>query len=190
MPKYKKKRYDKKNITSLFIRYTESGEEEIFTQLIEACEPMIDTILARYEKYVRYFEDAKQEVKLKMWKNLRQPKRMKRYCISPTTYLFFVIRAYAGGIFEGSMKLHEDDRGLVSISELRRETEAIEQNIFLEPEKRYMMINEGSEDLFERFVQELRKNRVFSKISKEEQDLIIERYKEDIEFLFKSFEGV
>jgi len=189
LSEHKQKGYSKKKINSLFRCYVESGEDEIFGQLIEVCGSMIDVVLNRYKRYSRHFEDAKQEIKLRMWKNLRQPERMKCYCLSPVTYLFFVIRAYAAAIFEGSMKLHEDDRGLVSITEYRKEIRGVEQTIFLEPEKQYMMISEGSEKLFQRFVQELGKTRAFRKISKEEQELIIEKYREDIEFVFRSFEG-
>ena len=75
-------------------------------QLIEECSPIIDIILTKYKKYDYHAEDTKQEVKLKMWKNLRlrTQDNLQRNFRSPVTYLFFLIRMY---VFRAFWKLHK-----------------------------------------------------------------------------------
>jgi len=85
----------------------------VLEKLIEACDPIIDIILAtRYKAHTRHFEDIKQEVRLKLWKNLgRRTKEhlgTKRYTRNPTAYLFFLIRTYAARSFRRLKNIYRE----------------------------------------------------------------------------------
>lgn len=100
--------YSKKKIDLLFRRYVEEGDDEIFGELMEAVDPMIDVVLRNYSKYDRHFSDLKQEVKLKMWKNQRNPKKLGRSKVAPSVYMFFLIRSYTLRAFEKLMRAYGD----------------------------------------------------------------------------------
>ena len=103
--------YDKKEIDGLYKSYAESRSEEVLEQLITACEPIIGIVLAKYEKYNRHAEDMRQEVKLRMWKNLRlrTGENLARYYQSPTTYLYFLIRTYVRRAFRRLHNVYKED---------------------------------------------------------------------------------
>ena len=84
-------------------------------QLIEECSPIIDIVLTKYKKYDYHAEDTKQEVKLKMWKNLRlrTQDNLKRYVQSPVTYLFFLIREYVSKAFWRLYKIYGEEIEIV-----------------------------------------------------------------------------
>lgn len=88
--------YHKDEINKLYCKYTETREEASLASLITECEPIIDIVLTRYKKYSRHTSDMKQEVLLRLWKNLRlrPTENLTRYLINPTSYLFFLIRTY------------------------------------------------------------------------------------------------
>lgn len=79
--------------------------------MIEECEPIIDILLTRYKKYGYHAEDVKQEVKMKLWKNLRlrSIENLEKNFVSPVTYLFFLIRMYVGRIFWKICKTYGED---------------------------------------------------------------------------------
>jgi len=100
--------YSKDKIDLLFRKYIEDGDDKIFGDLMEAVDPMIDVVLRNYSKYDRHFSDLKQEVKLKMWKNQRNPKKLGRTKMAPSVYLFFLIRSYVSRAFDKLMKAYDD----------------------------------------------------------------------------------
>jgi len=87
--------YNKNRIDNLFREYIFTGDDRILGQLIEALSPMIDVVLSRWTTHKRFFEDAQQEIKLKLWKNLRGFERLEKQTINPSSYLFFLLRNYA-----------------------------------------------------------------------------------------------
>lgn len=91
--------------------YADSRDEKILGQLIEECGPIIDVLLTRYKKYSYHAEDVKQEIKLKMWKNLRlrSAENLEKNFPGPTSYLFFLIRMYMGKIFWKFCKTYGED---------------------------------------------------------------------------------
>lgn len=106
--------YRKEKIDALFLRYSRHKDGRVLQGLIEECSPIIDIILAkRYKSGIRHFEDIKQEVKLKMWKNLRRRSkenlRSERCSKYPTAYLYFLIRAYIAKAFGNLKKIYKED---------------------------------------------------------------------------------
>lgn len=103
--------YSKEKINALYRQYAKKNEGEILRQLIEECYPIIDIVLTKYGKHARHFEDIRQEVKLRLWKNLgqRTPENLGRYCKSPTTYLFFLIRNYSRRAFKRLKNIYKED---------------------------------------------------------------------------------
>jgi len=92
----------------------------VLEQLIKACDPIIDIILAtRYKMHIRHFEDLKQEMRLKLWKNLgRRTKEhlmTERYTQNPTAYLFFLIRTYAARSFRRLKNIYREDTELTGV---------------------------------------------------------------------------
>jgi len=188
--------YRKKKIDFLFKQYVETGDDEYFGELIEACSPIIHIVLAKYKIYSRHFEDVKQEVNLGMWKNLRNPEKLKRYMWSPSTYLFFAIRAYTARIFERFMRIFGDDKEVMSISENRMIMYKLFQTTFLSPDSQYIICNE----IPKRMLQEAKK-RIGREVRRElERELgeepgesllkkeiskAVEECREGIEFVFE-----
>ena len=108
--------YSKRRIDLLFRQYVEEGKDEIFGDLMEAVDPMIDVVLKSYGGHEVHFQDLKQEVKLKMWKNQRSPKRLGRSSVRPSIYMFFLIRSYTARAFERIMKIYGDVEYGISFS--------------------------------------------------------------------------
>lgn len=181
---YSKKRYNKERIESLFDAYVNSGDEKIFGDLIEASSPIIDVVLKKYSKYGRHFEDIRQEVKLKMWKNLRDPKKLSRCSINPTAYLFFVIRAYVSRTYERFMKIYEDNKEALDFVESENWVSGVTQEVFLDPERQFIIDAEISQKMFHKFVARLMKYKEFKAMSTDAQKAMIMHYKEEIEFIF------
>jgi len=82
--------------------------------LIKACDPMIDVILmTRYSQHFRHCEDIKQEIRLRLWKNLGRRSlehlRSERYVKNPAAYLFFLIRTYAARAFRRLRNIYKED---------------------------------------------------------------------------------
>lgn len=88
--------YDKNKINALFREYVFTEDDEFLAQLIEEISPMIDVCLSRWVTHKRHWPDAKQEMKLRLWRNLRNAKidRTKQL-INPSSYLFFLLRTLA-----------------------------------------------------------------------------------------------
>jgi len=108
--------YSKKKIGLLFNQYVDSGDNKTFGELMEAIDPIIDIVLKKYQKYERHFDDLKQEVKLKMWKNQRNPKKLGRYRKAPTVHMFYLVRSYISRAYEKIMRIYEDnEKASVSI---------------------------------------------------------------------------
>jgi len=114
--------YKKEKIDALFLRYSRHKDGRVLRGLIQECSPIIDIILAkRYKGSIRHFEDIKQEVKLKMWKNLRRRSRenlrSERCSKNPTAYLYFLIRAYVAKAFGRLKKIYKEDIEMTSSDE-------------------------------------------------------------------------
>ena len=153
--------YNKKKINQLFEKYVETGDDKIFEQLIEACEPMIDIVLTKYKRYDRHFDDVKQKVKLNIWKNKRKPEDLSKYLTSPTTYLFFVVRRYVMVAFEAMKSIYKE--GIeVTFSEYGTRILSLIQNEYLDPEDLYLFKYELPQKMFEREVKKLQKDKALS----------------------------
>jgi len=188
--------YRKKKIDFLFGRYVETKDDRYFAELIEACSPIVDIVLTKYQKYSRHFEDIKQEIGLGMWKNLRDPKKLKSYMISPSTYLFFCLRAYVARIFERFMRIYGDDRETISISESRIAVYKLFQTTFLSPDSQYIICNEVPKKMFQEIKKKIGRE-IKKELKKElrrepEESLLrkeiskaIEECREGIEFIFE-----
>ena len=108
--------YSKKKIDLLFRQYVEEGDDKIFGDLMEAVDPMIDVVLKSYGGQEVHFQDLKQEVKLKMWKNQRSPKKLGRSSMRPSVYMFFLIRSYTARAFEKILRIYGDIECGISFS--------------------------------------------------------------------------
>lgn len=173
--------YDKKKIDLLFEQYVRSGDNKTFEQLIETCDSMVDIVLTKYGKYSRHFQDVRQEIKLRMWKNLRNPKKLAHNIVSPSTYLFFVVRAYVVKIFESLMRIYDDD---IEMTGILAKSQAYNLDIaragFLEPESQcaaYELVQE----FFRKFVEEVKREESFRESSKRIQGYIMRKYKAEAE---------
>lgn len=88
--------YDKIQINILFREFVFSKDLETLELLIEALTPMIDVVLSRWAAYSRHIEDARQEIKLRLWRNLQNFEIDRRkQLVNPSSYLFFLLRNYA-----------------------------------------------------------------------------------------------
>lgn len=92
--------YDKKQINFLFKRYVETKDDKVFEQLIVACDGMIDAVLSKCENFSSYFEDLKQEVRLKMWADIRKNSKLSDYLTNPHSYLLFRVRRFINGLLD------------------------------------------------------------------------------------------
>lgn len=153
--------YNKKEITRLFEKYVETGDNKVFERLLEACDPMIDIVLMKYKKYSRHFDDVKQKVRLNIWKNKRSPENLSKYLTSPTTYLFFVVRRYVMVAFEAMKSIYKE--GIeVTFSEYGTKILSLIQNEYLDPEDLYLFKYELPQKMFEREVKKLQKDKALS----------------------------
>ena len=153
--------YNKKEINRLFEEYVETGDDKVFSQLMRVCEPIIDIVLMKYKRHSRHFRDVKQEVQLKLWQRKRDPVRMRRYLINPSSYLFFVINRYTALVFEQYRKLFKEDIE-VSFSQFGEHLLSLIQSEYLDPEVLYLVKHEIPGDLFERCKKKVLKNKALS----------------------------
>lgn len=145
----------------MFEKYVETGDDKVFEQLMEACDPMIDIMLTKYKKYSRHFDDVKQKVRLNIWKNKRQPETLSKYLTSPTTYLFFVVRRYVMVAFEAMRSMFKEEIE-ITFSEYGAKILSLIQNEYLDPEDLYLFKYELPQKMFEREVKKLQKDKALS----------------------------
>lgn len=105
--------YNKEIINALYVRYSRHKHRKTLENLIKACDPIADVILAtRYRQHFRHHEDIKQEIRLRLWKNLghrtKESLRLERYVKNPTAYLFFLIRTYAARAFRRLKSVYKE----------------------------------------------------------------------------------
>ena len=144
----KKRRYNRGEIDRLFRQYVETGSNEVFEQLIDSCEPLIDIVLIKYTKHIRHLSDIKQEVKLKLLQHKRNPMQMEKYLAAgPASYLFFVIRAYARIAYE-EMKQQFGESYEATFSSYSKTLLSSIQDDLLDPEILYMVRKELPKELF------------------------------------------
>jgi len=129
----------------------------------------VDIVLTNYGKYSRHFQDVRQEIKLRMWKNLRHPKKLARNIVSPSTYLFFVVRAYVAKIFESLMRIYGDD---VVLSD----SLSLSHTGLLEPESQHAAY-ELVQKFFRELVEEIKEDENFRESSERVQKKILKKYK-------------
>jgi len=139
--------YDKEKINQLFKRYVDTGSNKVFGQLIESCDPLIDVVLKRFKKHSRHLSDLKQEVRLKLLQYQRSPDRLRRYLTSPTTYLFFIIRAYTRLAFEQMRQQFGEDYE-ITFSSYSKTLLSLIQDDLLDPEILYIVRKEIPRELF------------------------------------------
>lgn len=103
--------YQKEKINILYKIYADTRDDKILEQLISELCPIIDIVLTKYTKYSRHADDMRQEVKLRLWKNLRlrDDNNLKRYLICPTSYLFFLIRTYTLRAWWRMFSVHKEE---------------------------------------------------------------------------------
>jgi len=62
--------YQKEEVERLAGEYVETGDEQVFEALIKALIPLINVQLGKnYSRYKEFWDDLRQEVLLKLWKN-------------------------------------------------------------------------------------------------------------------------
>lgn len=68
-------------------------EDTTLIRLIAECEPIVDIILTHWSDH-RHDDDVRQEVRLRLWRNLRERSsdNLALQTINPTAYLIFYIR--------------------------------------------------------------------------------------------------
>ena len=169
--------YNKIQIDRLFKNYIATGDDKVFGQLIEVCDPMISIVLARYGKHSRHFSDMRQEVKMKLWEHLRKPVRGKKYLLAPSVYLFFVVRAYVRIAYE-KLKAQYGESFESSFSNYGDRLLSLLQSDLLDPERLYIVRKEIPRELFKackrgiltdgRLVGKLRKTKEAIRLVKEE----------------------
>lgn len=94
--------YDKEAINALFREYALTENLETLSQLIVSLDDMINVCLSRWRWHKRFWPDAGQEIRMRLWKNLERRKEglgAERYIKNPTAYLYFLIRTYANRAF-------------------------------------------------------------------------------------------
>ncbi|GAF87953.1 unnamed protein product, partial [marine sediment metagenome] len=99
----------------LYLQYAQSKSDEILENLVGACDKIINVILAtRYHRHFRHHDDLRQEIRLKLWKNLgrrtEESLRSERYTKNPTAYLFFLIRAHASKAFNRFKTIYKENK--------------------------------------------------------------------------------
>jgi len=114
--------YQKEKINDYYLSFARAETKEdkrLFLEaLLKACDPLISVILfTRYRRHFRYHDDLRQEVLLRLWKNLgrRSSKSLlsERYTKNPASYLFFLIRNYVSKAFRRLRNVYGD---LVEVS--------------------------------------------------------------------------
>ena len=98
--------------------YSETRREEFLEKLIIEISPIINIILSKYHKFDRHADDMSQEIKLRLWKNIRERsnENLKRYYRSPTSYLYFLIREYAVRSFRRLSYIYQEDVEIAPLS--------------------------------------------------------------------------
>lgn len=87
--------YNKNRINTLFRGYVSQKDTTFLAELIQELNPMIDVCLSRWPIYKSFWGDAKQEIKLRLWRNLQNFNiDRSRQLINPSAYLFFLLRTY------------------------------------------------------------------------------------------------
>ena len=96
--------YSKETINTLFREYVSSQDDRFLSRLIEELDDMTNIILrTRWASFIQYHDDIGQEVRLRLWRNLRRRKASlgeERYAKNPTAYLYFLIRTYTARAFK------------------------------------------------------------------------------------------
>jgi len=107
--------YDKIKIKTLCDKYLETENPDDFGKLLMALEPMVRTIVNRWNTLQRHHEDMVQEILMTIWRkqsNVNKLKltRMKRDQngdrIHMATYFYFVTRGYCGKVAPRMEKLY------------------------------------------------------------------------------------
>lgn len=103
-------KYDKEQIDKLAYKYVETEDKKDFDNLLCALEPMIIKVLFRYQKYREHQEDLKNEIFIKIIKNLeigrsdRKNKTDLKECFKkniPSDFFFFRIKRFAQTAISG-----------------------------------------------------------------------------------------
>ena len=87
--------YDKTEINSLAILFTEDPSKENSDNLLKVLEPLVKKILIRYPDYFYIFDDNLQDILFKLWdKYLSEPAKLKKIFKNniPADYFFMKIK--------------------------------------------------------------------------------------------------
>ena len=145
--------YDKKEINRLFESYITDGlTDETLWALLEACQPIVEYRLAKYCFPKNHREDFITDIKIKLFKNLRNPSYkkklyLKRQLQSPVTYLIFLIRLYVSDTLahfektEGREILYDGSKDHQIISKMH-------SDYYLDPETIYIVQKEIPREFF------------------------------------------
>jgi len=172
--------YNKKKICLLYEEYILTADDKVFEKLMEEVEPIIDIVLTKYGKYGRHFDDVRQEMRLSLWKNFRNPERLKKFRDIPVTYLFFVVRAYMVRIFETSMRVYKDNKNSTSISRGERAV-AMKVKSGFTTEKQ-CLLDALAENFILRIPKRIKRSNKFQKSLPEVQKMVMDKYKKKIDF--------
>ena len=171
--------YSKEKIRLLYEKYIETSDDKIFEKLMEEVEPIIDIVLTSYGKFGRHFSDLRQEMRLKMWKYLRNPKRLEKFKNTAVTYLFSCIRAYTVKNFETTIRIFKDDKE--SMNAFPDEKVTGEMKNSFNVEKKYLL-KIAAEDFVSRIEERIKRGRDFKKSLMVVQEKVLEKYQEKAHF--------
>lgn len=142
--------YNKTKINDLTREYVKAGDNRIFEQLLISLRPMVWIILqTRYAKAFPYFDDMVQEILLKIWQFRQKPEQLNKQTVNPSSYWFYVIRAYANIVFDQFNKIYKFDSE-ITFTDYGVRLLTIIQDAFLDPESRYYFKVECPKILFRR----------------------------------------
>ncbi len=170
--------YDKKKICLLYEEYISTEDDKVFGELMKEIDPIIDIVLTKYGKLGRYFEDARQEMRMKLWMHFRNPERLVKYSDNPSTYLFSVVRAYMVKIFESLKRIYGEGMGtIMDMGEGKR----LSIKTGLVVEKKYIL-DTITKDFISQVAKRIERGNNFRKSEVKIQEMVIEEYQNRINF--------
>ncbi len=90
--------YQKEEVERLAETYVETGDEQVFETLIKALEPLINVQLGKnYSSLKEFWDDLRQEVLLRIWKNrgglkINKSRSLYQYLYSHIRYHLWAVR--------------------------------------------------------------------------------------------------
>lgn len=154
-------------INELYDEYVNTRKAEILEKIIVACDPLMDSILKKYMRYLSYFEDIKQETRLILWLHLstRSEEGLRKNLINPYVYLYFKLRWFVNRAFRKLGIIYGWGNGIqVDFSSHDRFVQSCELS---DPEARYYLEQECPQELYKRCKKKLENHPILKKDSEQ-----------------------